>query len=92
MMMDLYWKGILLRQFGATLDMFENALHDCPASLWENCLWANPQANPGFSQFWYIAFHTLFYLDLYLTGKIEGFSTPPPYTLDELDPRGVLPG
>ncbi|HSB67105.1 MAG TPA: DinB family protein, partial [Anaerolineales bacterium] len=40
---------------------------------------------------WYIAYHTLFWLDLYLTGSVENFSPPQPFTLDELDPRGILP-
>jgi hypothetical protein len=44
-----------------------------------------------FARFWYIAFHSLFYLDLYLSGSLEGFVPPSPFTLDELDPAGVLP-
>ena len=46
---------------------------------------------PEFAEFWYIAYHTLFWLDLYLTGSREGFAPPAPFTLDELDPAGVLP-
>jgi uncharacterized damage-inducible protein DinB len=33
----------------------------------------------------------LFWLDLYLTGGIEGFTPPSPFSLEELDPAGVLP-
>ena len=28
---------------------------------------------------------------MYLTGSLEGFAPPTPFTLDELDPAGVLP-
>jgi len=31
--MDVMWKEILWRQFGAALDMFENALRDCSPEL-----------------------------------------------------------
>ncbi|HEY0171576.1 MAG TPA: DinB family protein, partial [Pyrinomonadaceae bacterium] len=42
--------------------------------------------------FWYVVYHTLFFTDLYLSGSAEGFAPPAPYTLDELDPAGVMPG
>src|SRR5262249_41964425 len=32
-----------------------------------------------------------FWLDLYLSGAVEGFAPPAPFTLDELDPAGLLP-
>lgn len=51
-------------------------------------LWSDRSQRP---EFWYVAFHTLFFLDLYLTGTTEGFAPPPPFTLDELDPEGILP-
>jgi hypothetical protein len=35
--------------------------------------------------------HTLFFLDLSLSGSVEGFAPPAPYTLSELDPAAVLP-
>ena len=41
--------------------------------------------------FWYIAYHTLFWTDYYLSGTPEGFTPPAPYTLGELDPEGVYP-
>jgi len=40
---------------------------------------------------WYLAFHTLFWLDLYLSGPAEGFAPPAPFTRVELDPAGILP-
>lgn len=84
-------KPILQRQFGAALDMFEKQLHSCPDELWIKPLWQNSSTDPGFSDFWYIAYHTLFFHDLYLFGSYEGFQPPAPFTLDELDPAGELP-
>ncbi len=89
--MDELWKVALLRQFGATIDMLGNALRVCPDDLWNAHMWNDPAMKPEFSDFWYIAYHTLFWLDLYLSGEGEGFVPPAPYNLDELDPRGVLP-
>jgi hypothetical protein len=90
-MMDASWKSIIWRQFGAAIDMLENAIDRCPDELWEAPLLGEGVQELEFSQFWYIVYHTLFWLDLYLTGALEGFSPPEPFTLDELDPAGVLP-
>lgn len=88
--MDAYLKSAISQQFGATIDMLENVLHACPDHLWRVRLWDDPQL-PESSEFWYIIYHTLFWLDLYLSGSIEGFVPPTPFTLDELDPAGLLP-
>ncbi len=90
-MMAIMDQSILWRQFGAAIDMFGGALRDCPVELWESSLWADPPMAAGFSTFWYVSYHTLFWLDLYLTGEVEGFAPPAPFNLDELDPAGVLP-
>lgn len=82
------------RQFGAAIDMLENALRDCPDDLWDAPLWgdrSDPWIAAGCSSFWYISYHTLFWLDLYLSGAVEGFAPPAPFDLGELDPAGVLP-
>ncbi len=89
--MDAIDRDILWRQFGATLDMFGNALRDCPDELWSESMWEDQSMAPEFSAFWYVSYHTLFWLDLYLTGTIEEFAPPAPFTLDELDPAGVMP-
>jgi DinB superfamily len=89
--MDAIWTRIIWRQFGASIDMLENALRQCPGELWSARLWDDPKQQSEFSEFWYIAYHTLFWLDLYLSGSIEGFAPPAPFTLDELDPAGLLP-
>ncbi len=85
---------MLWRQFGAAIDMLGDALRDCPDELWEKRLWEDQPDQwvaAGFSAFWYLGYHTLFWLDLYLTGAEEGFAPPAPFDLVEMDPAGVLP-
>ncbi len=53
------WKNATWRQFGAAIDMLENAILACPGALW-----GDRSQKP---EFWYTAFHTLFYVDLYLS-------------------------
>lgn len=92
--MDLVWSIALWQQLGATIDMLENALLACPSTHWNGRLWSDHSDHPRqpeSAEFWYIAYHTLFWLDLHLTGSLEGFAPPTPFTLDELDPAGVLP-
>ena len=81
--MESGWTSGLWRQFGAAIDMLEKAIDACPESLW-----GDRSRNP---EYWYLLYHTLFWLDLYLHGSFEGFAPPAPYTLDELDPRGLFP-
>jgi DinB superfamily len=81
--MDAIWRNSLWSQFGAAMDMLENAIAACPEELWND--------RSQRLQYWYIAFHALFWLDLYLSGSAQGFSPPAPFTLDELDPSGLLP-
>ena len=92
--MDNLWRTILWEQFGAAIDMLDNALIACPETLWRQRLWRDPPGHPlppGGAEFWYVAYHTLFWLDLYVSGSVEGFAPPAPYTLGELDPAGVVP-
>jgi hypothetical protein len=88
--MDNTLKTAISQQFGAAIDMLENVLHACPDQLWRVRLWDDRQL-PQSSEFWYILYHTLFWLDLYLSGSVEGFIPPAPFTLDELDPAGLIP-
>jgi hypothetical protein len=80
-----FYKSILGGQLGGSIEMLGNAMRACPDEVWSNGL------SDEFHQFWYIAYHTLFFLDLNLSGSLEGFAPPTPFTLDELDPSGVLP-
>ncbi len=88
MNMNEFWQTILWEQFGAAIDMLDNALAACPDTLWDRPVWPD---DPGYSHFWYVGYHTLFWLDFYLSGTEEGFAPPPPFGLEELDPAGVLP-
>lgn len=88
--MDSTLKMAIAQQFGAAIDMLENVLLACPDELWLVRLWDDPIL-PRSAEFWYISFHTLFWLDLYLSGTVEGFMPPAPFTLDELDPAGIIP-
>ena len=92
--MDPLWSTALWQQFGATIDMLENALLACPSTHWNGRLWSDHSDHPlppESAAFWYITYHTLFWLDLYLTGSLEGFAPPTPFTQDELGPARVLP-
>lgn len=65
-------KVLLWSQIGASIETLENAIIKCPDKLWDN------QANK--SQYWDITYHTLFFLDLYLSESLEGFAPPTPFT------------
>ncbi len=81
--MDNILKEIIWNQFGAAIDMLENALVACPREIWGERL--------ELSEFWYLIYHTLFWLDFYLSGSAEEFVPPVPFSLSELDPEGLLP-
>ena len=69
-------KNYLWRQFGASIDMLENAVRMCPVTLWDTP-----------DQFWYKAFHTLFFLDIYLTFPPDGYLPPAPFDMSEAEDR-----
>ena len=84
----------LWQQFGAAIDTLGNAIKACPESLWRESLWTYPldvEWPSGLADFWYLAYHTLFWIDLYLFGTGDGFVPRPPFTDAELDPAGKLP-
>ena len=89
--MDEFWRTILRQQFGAAIDMMENAIRACPDDLW-----SDPTRKPEWVPndivgFWHLAYHTLFYLDFYLSDSIEDFGPPSPFNRDEFGPGGLLP-
>jgi len=90
---DTALRTALWQQFGAAIDMLENALLACPTPLWKERLWsAPPQSPPQFGEFWYVTFHTLVWLDLYLSGvPEEEFAPPAPFAQGELDSVEALP-
>lgn len=90
--MDSIWRTIVWKQFGAAIDMLDDALVVCPDSLWRQPVWPDPSAPSERAEFWYVAYHTLFWLDLYLFGSEEGFAPPAPFALvEQEDAIGPLP-
>ena len=91
--MNLPWQNIIWQQFGAAIDDLENTIRACPADLWYLKLWDEPQEELVWYEpyFWYLAYHTLYWLDLQLTGAEEGFAPPPPFVLIEQQPGDPMP-
>jgi len=82
--MDTIVKTGIWQQFGAAIDTLEDAINLCPDQLWTAVLWKDPE-DVQYGQFWFVAYHTLFWIDLYLTGSADGFAPPAPFI------RGALP-
>lgn len=89
--MDDMLKTGIWHQFGASIDYLKATIATCPDELWRASLWEHAEENPEFSQFWYRAYHALFWLDCYLYGTEDGFLPPPPFELIEQDADGPLP-
>lgn len=53
----------VVSQFNAALSMMEETVSSCPDELWNEPVQANP--------FWRVAYHALFYVDLYLQPSEE---------------------
>ena len=75
--MDTGWKAILWSQFGAAIDMLERAIVACPERVWSD--------RTRRHQFWYVAFHTAFWLDCYLAESEEAYRPPAPFDRGELE-------
>ena len=69
-------KSSLWKQFGASIEMLENAIKICPDELWNSE-----------GRFWYTAFHSLFFLDYYLCTSPKTFTPPAPFTESEFEDR-----
>lgn len=82
--MDTTLKTSIWQQFGAAIDTLDDAISACPERLWSAVLWSDSD-DPRYGHFWFVAYHTLFWLDLFLTGSSEGFAPPLPFI------RGTLP-
>jgi hypothetical protein len=84
-------KEILWHQFGAAIETLQNALNACPEEIWQARLWRESEIQPEFGEFWYIVYHTIFWLDYYCSESADEFTVPPPFTLSELVMDGALP-
>ncbi len=90
--MNISWRTIIWQQFGAAIDDLDNVVRACPDDLWQARLWDDPAQEKFFlPEYWYVVYHALFWLDLYLTGSEEGFIPPAPFLLVEQDENGPLP-
>ncbi|MFD2100402.1 DinB family protein [Flagellimonas iocasae] len=69
-------KSILWSQFGASIDMLQNAISLCPEDIWDNE-----------EKFWYNAYHCIFFLDYYLTPDPVNFTPPLPFDESEFEDR-----
>ncbi|MCF8325136.1 MAG: DinB family protein [Leadbetterella sp.] len=69
-------KTDLWNQFGASLDMLENAIAMCPADFWDTE-----------QKFWYNAYHCIFFLDYYLSSQPIDFEPPTPFDFSEFEDR-----
>lgn len=76
-------KQTLSSQFLAAIKMLENAIDLCPQNVWNQ--------EKDFYDFWYITYHTLFFLDFYLTDSPDDYKQFGEIGLTELDPEGILP-
>jgi hypothetical protein len=76
-------RTIIWSQFASAMHMLGNSITKCPDTLWVDQSLAR--------RYWYLAYHTLFFLDLYLSDSENGFLPPVPFTLSELDPSGGMP-
>jgi DinB superfamily len=63
-------------QFGASIQMLENAIIACPTEHWDTE-----------RKFWYNAFHCLFFTDYYLNMQPKDFTPPPPFSESEFEDR-----
>ncbi len=89
--MDNHWKTIIWQQMGAAIDALENAMQACPENVWSDPAKHEKTLHGQPMEFWYLAFHTLFWLDYYLAETPKEFRPQAPFGLEEMDPAGLLP-
>ena len=73
---DTLWKN-----FAAEIDMLTAVISICPNEIWENE-----------KQFYYMAYHTVVFLDYYLSNPVRDFKPLLPYSLGDPDhlPAGAI--
>jgi hypothetical protein len=82
--MNPMWRTIVWQQFGAAISMLENTLRACPDEHWRDPLWDDPTDAPGYTECWFVIYHTLRWTDSYLSGAPEGFAPPAPFVVGSL--------
>lgn len=82
--MSIAWNTLVWQQFGAALDMLENALRACPDENWRDSIWEDPTDSPEYTEFWFILYHALRWTDQNLSGAPSGFAPPAPFVAGKL--------
>ena len=54
--MNDFWKTLLWEQFGAAIDMLENAMRACPDELWSNTGQMPAWVSKSVVGFWYLVY------------------------------------
>lgn len=96
--MDTRLKTALWQQYGAAIDTLADTINLCPESLWTAVVYKDEE-DERFGQFWFVAYHAVFWLDRFLDGADNAAFQPPapfirgrlpdaPYTQDAV--RGYL--
>lgn len=67
--MESPWPAMIARQFAAAIQMLRLAIEACPEELWDDRSEGSP--------FWHLAYHALFYTDLYLSTDEKAFQPMP---------------
>jgi hypothetical protein len=63
--MDNLWPTLIGRQFAAAIQTLQQAIEACPDDLWDDRSDGSP--------FWHLAYHALFFTDLYLSHDEKAF-------------------
>ncbi|ANH83713.1 hypothetical protein A8C56_05275 [Niabella ginsenosidivorans] len=79
--MDQLFRESFWKNFAAAIDMFKNIISICPDATWQKE-----------KKIFYMAYHTLLFLDYYLTIPVSSFHPLLPYTIvepDQLPPEAI---
>ena len=63
--MNDYWQMVIGRQFAAAIQTMRLAIEACPDDMWDDRTDGSP--------FWHLAYHALFFTDLYLSDDEKSF-------------------
>ena len=78
-------KNAIRGQFGGAIEMLRQSIHACPEELWDD----REEGIP----FWHIAYHTIFFMDLYSGDSPEMFEAhrPPSFHAEDMQNLGKTP-
>jgi len=73
-MMESLFRKCLWQNFGAAIDMLKEEIDLCPDDLWQKE-----------GKFYYLSYHTIIFLDYYLTSPVRDFKPVLTYTIVDAD-------